>query len=207
MKNLLSLIVIITGLSLGLMSCNTTKSASETAAQGKNWYKDQSWFKDLKLKPHQSINQEEFLRQYEKNSTYWNEAFNFIKTHDLVDLAPGNYVVDSGNVIAMVVELAPKDSAQVNWENHHNFNDLQYIIKGKAGMGVSSIANPDAKVTVPYSDKSDTEVFAVNGGANYYTADPGTFFIFTPKEIHRPAFKLAGYDNIKKLIIKVRVPQ
>lgn len=171
-----------------------------------NWYNDSGWLNGLQLKPHASVNRKEFIRQYNTRKVWWDEAFAFLKTHDLDNIKAGVYVVDSGNVIATVSEVAPKDKEQVNFEAHRNFNDLQYVIKGKAQMGVAAITGPDVKVTVPYSDKADTETFAVAGGDAYYTAEPGSFFIFSPKDLHRPAFKLAGYDTIKKVVIKVRVP-
>ena len=72
-------------------------------------------------------------------------------------------------------------------------------------MGVASVADPNAVLTVPYSYKTDSQNFS-NEGGEYYDADPGTFFIFSPLEMHRPAIKVEGYDVIKKIVIKVRVP-
>ena len=170
------------------------------------WYKSDVWLNGLKLKPHKSVNQAELSRQYQLNRSWWDQAFEFLKTHDLETLEPGNYVVDKGNVTVFVSELPTKDSIEINWETHKNFNDLQYIVKGKARMGTTALNDPTAKVTVPYNPKPDVETYAVTGG-NYYDAVPGTFFIFSPEDIHKPAFKVAGYDVVKKILIKVRVPQ
>jgi biofilm protein TabA len=209
MKKFFSLLVAVTCLAAFMISCSSSGHFSNDTGDQKrkdNWYKSQEWLNGLKLKPHESVNQEEFSRQYHANKVWWDEAFNFLKTHELLDLKPGSYVIDTGNVIATVSELNPKEKDEVNWEAHRNFNDLQYVIKGKVQMGVAAISDPNAKVTVPYAPKPDTETFSVAGG-KYYDAQPGTFFIFSPKEIHRPAFKAAGYDLIKKVVIKVRVPQ
>jgi len=192
---------------LGL-SCNSSSKSGKSMsanASDSDWFKGRSWLKGLKLEPHASVNQAEFSRQYQMNSKWWDEAFNFLKTNDLINLSPGSYVIDSGNVTAVVSELTPKDKDQVNFEAHRNFNDLQYVIRGKAEMGVATYGDPTATVTVPYAAKNDVETFTVTGG-NYYEADPGSFFIFSPKDMHRPAFRIAGYDNIKKIVIKVRVP-
>ena len=205
----LATIVAVLGLSMILINCKSSvKPSSETVdtKDSANWYTSHEWLNGLKLTPHESINQEEFSRQYHTNKTWWDKAFEFLKTKDLDTLKPGSYVIDSGNVIATVSELTPKDKDSVNWEAHRDFNDLQYVIKGKAEMGVESITDPGAKVTVPYSAQGDTETFSVTSGEKYYVAEPGTFFIFSPKDIHRPAFKVAGSDVIKKIVIKVRVP-
>jgi YhcH/YjgK/YiaL family protein len=34
--------------------------------------------------------------------------------------------------------------------------------------------------------------------------DPGTFFIFTPEDAHRPGIQVAGYESVKKVVVKVR---
>jgi biofilm protein TabA len=200
------LLLILTGSAVFLINCNSSNKLKEPSDEKttSEWYKNEEWLNGLKLTPHESINQAEFSRQYHKNPTWWNEAFKFLKTHDLDKLSPGSYVIDSNNVIAIVSELTPKVKDSTNWEAHRNFNDLQYIVKGKAKMGIASISDPGAKVTVPYTPQ-DNETFSVSGG-KYYDADPGTFFIFSPKEIHRPAFKIDGYNTIKKIVIKVRVP-
>ncbi|MGI8634326.1 MAG: YhcH/YjgK/YiaL family protein [Segetibacter sp.] len=201
---------LITTIYLGslLIGCHSSAHLSKDGVNEGDvarWYNDHQWLNGLQLTPHGSINKQEFSRQYLKNKKWWDEAFQYIKTQDLANLKPGSYVIDSGNVIATISELSPKEKEQVNWEAHRNFNDLQYIIRGKAKMGVTPISDPEAKVTVPYNDKADTETFSDAGG-KFYDAEPGTFFIFTPKDIHRPAFKVAGYDIIKKIVIKVRVP-
>jgi dihydroorotase len=170
-----------------------------------NWYNSIPSANGLQLAPNKSINQLEFFRQYNKNKTWWEEAFTFLKTQNLADLKPGSYIIDTDNVIATVYEMPANEIDKVKWESHRNFNDLQYIIKGKAKMGVASVADPNAVLTVPYSYKTDSQNFS-NEGGEYYDADPGTFFIFSPLEMHRPAIKVEGYDIIKKIVIKVRVP-
>jgi biofilm protein TabA len=45
-----------------------------------------------------------------------------------------------------------------------------------------------------------------NDSGEYLDADPGTFFIFSPQEMHRPVIKVPGYDVIKKIVLKVRDP-
>ena len=169
------------------------------------WYKTIPSQNGLQLTPNKSINQEEFFRQYRKNNTWWDEAFTFLKTKDLEKLKPGVYVIDSGNVIATVSQGPAKKMEEVKWEAHRNFNDLQYIIKGKARMGVAPSADIRGTVIVPYTNATDNMNFT-NDGGEYFDADPSTFFIFSPQEMHRPAIKVPGSDVVKKIVIKVRVP-
>ncbi len=189
-----------------LMNCSSSKPAkSSMISADSKWYDGKEWLNGLQLTPHESINQQEFSRQYHINNKYWDEAFNFLKTHNPAEMAPGTYIIDSNNVYAIIADLDAPVKEQVKWEAHRNFNDLQMILQGKGGMGVAKVASPNAVVTVPYDAAKDNENFTVSG-ENYYDAAPGTFFIFSPNEMHRPAYKVEGYNHIKKMVIKVRVP-
>ncbi len=179
-----------------------TANASNNFA---DWYNTIESSNGLKLTPNKSINETEFFRQYRKNNTWWDEAFTFLKTKDLAQLKPGVYVIDSGNVIATVSQGPTKKIEDVKWEAHRNFNDLQYIIRGKAQMGVAPSADIRAVLTIPYTNATDNMNFT-NEGGEYLDADPSTFFIFSPQEMHRPAIKVPGNDTVKKIVIKVRVP-
>jgi YhcH/YjgK/YiaL family protein len=159
----------------------------------------------MRLKPHKSIDQLEFARQYCKNQKWWDKAFTFLRTHDLQQLKPGKYVIEDGNVIAFVSDAPTKNMEVIQWETHQNFNDLQYVISGKAKMGIASTRLDEHSTTLPYDPKKDVANYSVKKG-KFYTAKPGSFFIFSPLDIHRPAFKVKGYDSIKKILIKVRVP-
>lgn len=191
-----------------IIGCNNSKRSSQTnnVFENQDWYNSKVWLGGLNLTPHSTVNQNAFINQYKKNNKYWDMAFNYMRTTDLLTKPPGQYVIDSGNVIATIAEIAPKDKDDIQWEAHRNFNDLQYIIKGKAEMGIASKKDAGSVTSVAYDPKTDNENFSVANPA-YYDAEPGTFFIFTPNEIHRPAIKVAGEDSIKKIVIKVRVPE
>lgn len=202
---LITLLILSTLLMTGCHSAAKVTGQSDEK-EVSQWYSGREWLNGWQVTPHASVNQQEFYRQYRLHREWWDKAFRYLKTTDLTELAPGTYVIDSGNVVATVSRLLPKTKEDVNWEAHRNFNDLQYIIEGKAQMGIAAIDDPKASVKTPYDNKADVTVFSVNDGA-YYDAAPGTFFIFLPKDIHRPAFRAADADTIKKIVIKVRVPQ
>jgi biofilm protein TabA len=179
-----------------------TQSCSGTGGKQKHsqWYESYQWLNGLQLKPHSSVNQEEFERQYKARPELWDMAFEWLRINDLDHIEPGIYDIRDDDVRAIVSEAPAPDLEAVKWEAHKDYNDLQYIIKGKAKMGVSPVA--EASVTEAYDNESDVGYFDAEG--TYYTAEPGTFFIFTPEEAHRPGIRAEGYDVIKKVVIKVR---
>ena len=205
-QNIRSLIAILAFV-LFFISCGGSKSSTTKNTSGDgNWYESKAWLHGLNLTPHSTINQTEFTRQYKNNNKYWDAAFNYMRTTDLLTIPPGQYQIDSGNVYAIIAEVAPKEKDEIQWEAHRNFNDLQYIIKGGAQMGIAAKTDAGSVTSVAYDPKTDNENFSV-ANPMYYDAAPGTFFIFTPNEIHRPAIKVAGEDSIKRIVIKVRVPE
>lgn len=170
------------------------------------WYKKGEWLGNLKLSPHKSINRHELYRQYHNNSVWWDKAFEFLSTHDLNELKPGKYDLDTGNVVAFVSEGTPKELQEIKWETHKNFNDLQYIIKGRAKMGIVPIGSKNALETEPYNERQDVTHYDVSN-AKYYLSTNKTFYIFSPEDIHQPAIKVPNENTIKRIIIKVRVPK
>lgn len=194
--------------SIFLLSTNSVAQTTNTSLSKneiKKWYKSGIWLNGLELTPHKSINKEELSRQYSTNRIWWDKAFEFLRENDLDKIEPGRYIIEEGNVMAFVSEAPTKEMEEINWETHNNFNDLQYIIVGEAKMGITSVDDPEATITVPYDSKRDVTNYLVKRG-KYYIAKPGAFFIFSPKDIHRPAFKIPGYNTVKKILIKVRVP-
>lgn len=168
-----------------------------------NWYN--ATFSTSNKRPNNSINEQEFFRQYKKNPAYWDQAFAFLNNKDLQNMKPGKYVIDDGNVTAEITEGPTKDISATQWEAHRQFNDLQYVIQGKELIGVASVDDLEKEITAPYTHTRDIIHFK-NEGGQYLDADPGTFFIFSPLEMHRPSIKATGTGKVKKVVVKVRVP-
>ncbi len=52
------------------------------------WYNTYEWKKGLKLTPHESIDKEEFAKEYHQHQIWWDKAFAFIRDTDLANLNP-----------------------------------------------------------------------------------------------------------------------
>jgi len=155
--------------------------------------------KELKLKPHKSINKVEFAKQFHANKIWWDEAFAFLKETDLSAIKPGKYLIDGDNVFATVTEGSPRRMDTTKWESHHNYQDIHYVISGKEQIGITNIDS----VTVANEYNAARDLIFYTGKGKYYIAEPGTFFIFFPQDAHRPNLQLNGYTD-KKIVIKVR---
>lgn len=197
--------VVLLGLSLLILSVfqvNAQNNDSKTlsAKQAKKWYDKKEWLNGLQLKPHKTVNRQEFARQYQINKNYWDMAFAFLKNHDLNTIARGKYPIDGDNVYASVTMDSTKDFNKTNWESHRKYVDLQYIINGEEKIGVAPIG--EATVTNEYNEKKEVANYTANG--KIYSATPGTFFIFFPSDVHRPGITPGGNKPVKKIVIKVK---
>jgi YhcH/YjgK/YiaL family protein len=169
--------------------------------QAVKWYNTHKWLNGLPLKPHPSTDQQEFARQYHNNKAGWDRAFAYLKETDLNSLTPGRHQIDGDNVFAMVTEGPAKDLSQTKWEAHRHYNDIHYVVKGKEKIGVTPVAG--ASLTEAYDPERDIMFYSAEG--KFHLAEPGTFFIFSPKEAHRPGVKVAGEESpVKKIVIKVK---
>jgi biofilm protein TabA len=163
------------------------------------WFKQKEWKGNSKYSPHESTDKVAFATQYHKNKELWDKAFAFMNSQDLDTLSKGKYTIDGTKVYATVTEGPDKAFEDTKWESHRKYIDLQYIIKGKEKIGVAPIDK--ATVTNPYDETKDLANY--NSEGKFYIAEPGTYFLFFPNNIHRPSIKVDGYDLVKKLVIKI----
>jgi YhcH/YjgK/YiaL family protein len=194
----LSLLVLLFVFSAIVIRVNAQSTGSKK--ENEKWFKQKAWLNGLKLQPHRSTDVQEFARQYHANKKYWDEAFAFLKDHDLSKLAPGKYPIDGDNVYASVTEDPTKDYDKTAWESHRKYVDLQYVISGEEKIGVSPVA--DVKVTEPYNEQKDVAHYS--GEGKIYDARPGTFFLFFPGTAHRPNITTGGNKADKKIVIKIK---
>ncbi len=234
MKNYTSRFFLLFALLLLIKVTVTAQSGTtwnrKTAAK---WFKTQEWLKDNKgsesgikydqfgraieaapdtdvagstgrslqqLKAHPSIDIEEFARQYHAHKMWWNKAFAYLRNTDLANLAIGDHPIVGEDVFARVTEAPLKKLDSSKWEAHKNYADIHYVIKGREKIGIGPLST--AKLVEPYNSKRDISFY--EGTGMYYIAEPGTYFIAFPHQIHRPGLEVKGKETEKKIVIKVR---
>ncbi|QHS54141.1 DUF386 domain-containing protein [Mucilaginibacter sp. 14171R-50] len=167
----------------------------------RDWVQSNKWKNGLKLNLYKHVNAVEFYKQYHNNKAVWDKVFSYLREQNLDTLSAGKHPIDGENAYASVTEAPSKDLDKAGWESHRKYIDLQYVIKGKERINVIDINK--ATITKPYSETSDAANYTAEGAS--YIAEPGTFFLFFPQDVHRPNIKVAGYDVVKKLVIKIKV--
>jgi biofilm protein TabA len=164
------------------------------------WFNSHAWLNGLKLNPHASVNKQHLAEQYHKHKAWWDAAFTFLREKDLATIKPGKYEIDGENVYATVTEGPTKEMDATNWESHRNYQDIQYLIKGQEKIGMAPVSS--ATVTKEYDAAKDLINYNTTG--KFYLAKPGVFFIMFPDDAHRPSVKVEGFNEVKKIVVKVR---
>jgi biofilm protein TabA len=185
---------------LYLSACSESRSSGSLSKEEDQWYESGEWLNGLPLKPHETINQSEFKKQYQANQKDWDRAFAFLKESDLPALKPGKHPIDGENVFVLVTEGPPKEPEKAAWEGHKNYIDIHYVVSGKEKIGLAPVAS--ATLTKAYDASKDIAFYTTDG--RFYEADTSTFLIIFPENAHCPGVKVDGYDTVKKIVIKVR---
>ena len=173
-----------------------------TPARAKKWFSAREWAGCLTLKAHKSTDALEFSFQYAKNRIYWDKAFAWLNNTDLAAIQPGKYKIDGDHVYASVAEGATKNMEETRWEAHQKYIDIQYVVKGREKIGVAPFSK--AVSIDPFNVEKDVGFYEIpEAGCKYYTAEPGTFFIFFPQDAHRPGIGVKGNESVKKVVVKI----
>lgn len=197
----LFVLIAVLSLASATVYAQDTSSSAWPASRARAWVAKGEWKKGLTPKPHASVNPVDFAVQYHRNPALWDKVFAFMRTQDLEHMAPGKYPIDGDNAYAMISQGRTKLMDSVKWESHRQYIDLHYVIAGKEKIGVAPIGK--ATVTEPFTDKSDNAHYTATGP--FYVAEPGTFFLFFPHDLHRPGIAVPGTPEDKKLVIKIKV--
>ncbi len=178
------------------------QSTGEKIPDASAWYTGKSWLNGLKLQPHDSTNQQEFAKQYQAHKLWWDKAFAFLRDNNLDSLKPGKYVIDGDDVYADITDTPSDELDKSKWHSHRRYCDIQYVIRGAERVGVAPLET--GKITIPFTDKGDSQFYTQDMKGEYYLGTPDVFFIFFPTEIHRPFIKVAESGPVKRIRFKIR---
>lgn len=171
-----------------------------TKHQVSEWFGQKEWLGQTKMQSNPSFDQKEFAIQYYKNKARWDKAFAFMKETNVDSLKPGTYPIDGKNVFVKVTEYNSKNAEDVSFEAHKNYSDIHYVVLGTEYIGRAVLSK--ARVMTPYDDEKDI-VFYEAKESQILLAEPGTFFIVFPNELHRSGVKVEESIPVKKIVIKI----
>lgn len=128
------------------------------------------------------------------------QLFDYVKTHDLLNVPLGRIVLDGDNLFINNVNPECLSKEKQVLELHHDYIDVHILLTGKETIGWKSIETLEKEIK-PYSKEEECALFD-DTPTTYVDLVPGEFVIVFPEDPHAPVI---GEGKIRKLIGKVKL--
>lgn len=150
-----------------------------------------------------SINAKETENAY---SPTIRKALEILRTTDVTDMHHGKYPLDGDNLILQINEITTGPKNTKRPEVHRDYIDVQYMVRGHELIGFY----PDCgDGSVQEDQLAENDVLFYQERENIHEImlpmTDGCYAIFFPEDVHRPGCMMNGPEEVKKIILKVRV--
>ncbi|HVG45107.1 MAG TPA: YhcH/YjgK/YiaL family protein [Longimicrobium sp.] len=118
-------------------------------------------------------------------------------------LADGRHDVDGDEVFALVSTYPTGPATEKRFETHRVYLDLQYV-----AAGAERILHAPAEglaVEIPYDDAKDIAFHAEPKASSSLLLRAGDLAVFHPADAHKPGCMAGGRDEVRKVVVKVRL--
>ena len=118
------------------------------------------------------------------------------------DIAVGTYQINP-RVKAIVSEYETKMENENGYEAHRKNIDIQYLLSGEERIACLPIER--LKETKAYNEETDAAFYATDFKPQEMTIGNGYFAIFFPQDGHMPQLCVDKLENVKKVVVKVKI--
>lgn len=127
------------------------------------------------------------------------QAFDYIKSHDLLNTELGKIELDGDRLFINNSEVECVKQEDQIVEIHRDYIDIHVLLEGKERIGWL----PSEKLEilkVPFEEDTDFAFYTDKPSA-YVDLEPGDFAIVYPEDGHSP---IIGNGKIRKLVVKIK---
>jgi biofilm protein TabA len=117
--------------------------------------------------------------------------------------ADGRHEIDGDDVFALVSTYPTGPSTEKRFETHRVYLDLQYVAAGTERILHTPAAGLD--VETPYDEAKDIAFYAEPKASSSLLLRAGDLAVFHPADAHKPGCMAGGRDEVRKVVVKVRV--
>jgi biofilm protein TabA len=129
-------------------------------------------------------------------------AFSFLRGMNGQE-ADGRHEIDGDDVFALVQRVITKPIAEVEFEAHRRYIDVQYLLEGEETILWAPISAITETVRL-YDETKDVAKWRLVHPHTPLRLRPGTFAIFYPEDAHSPCVAAPEPGPVTKVVIKVR---
>jgi biofilm protein TabA len=118
-------------------------------------------------------------------------------------VADGRVAIDGDRVVAIVQSYDTAPATEKQFETHRRHLDIQYVLSGRER--ILYIPAAGLEVEAPYDEERDVEFYHDPPASTSVLLCAGDFAIFHPHDAHKPGCMAGGRDEVRKIVVKVRV--
>lgn len=137
---------------------------------------------------------------YENIHPRFIKAFEYLHHTNFTETPNGTYHIDGENIFAIVQEYYTKDKSTAKLEAHKKYIDIQFMYSGTELMGVNLLENQ-----IPVINDPEKDLAFYDDKASFVKLEQEMFAIFFPHDLHMPGIQILQPENVKKIVIKVKV--
>ncbi|GAA4299051.1 YhcH/YjgK/YiaL family protein [Nibribacter koreensis] len=146
------------------------------------------------------LDQLQHADRYTSLHPLFEQAFQFLRTTNLLQLSTGKHDLSGDQLFALVSEDKGVPQEQAKLEAHLKYIDIQYVVTGTDRMGWKNLSECSAP-SEPYVDDKDI-AFYPDRTNTWLDVPAGSFTIFFPSDAHAP---MATTEVVKKVVLKIAV--
>ena len=129
-------------------------------------------------------------------------ALNFLRTTDFSQQKVGEVEIDGRNIYAQIIDMTTRPKKDNHPEVHRRYIDIQFLAKGEE---IICVAAERGNNKISESLLAERDIIFYHGAENEseITMTPGSYAIFFPQDVHRPACIKNKATPIRKVVVKV----
>lgn len=133
-------------------------------------------------------------------------ALDILRATDAADMRHGKYPIDGDKLILQINEVTTGPKNTKRPEVHRDYIDVQYMVHGHeligfypdCGDGAVLEDNLAENDVLFYQEREDVHELML-------PMTDGCYAIFFPEDVHRPCCMMDAPEDVKKIVLKVRV--
>ena len=134
------------------------------------------------------------------------KAIAYCRETDVSRMKEGRYPHDNGDFIVLINERRTGLKEEKLPEVHREYAELQFMVSGKEYIGFYPDLC-DNEIRMDCLGEKDALFYKENyqSGEVMLPLTAGSYAVFFPEDVHRPFCQVDGPEDVKKIVIKIRM--
>lgn len=130
------------------------------------------------------------------------KALAFLRATDFSQLAAGVVEIEGRTIYAQILDLTTRPYQEQRPEVHRRYLDIQFLYSGEEKIGIA-IDTGNNVVSEALLEQRDIIFYLDSENESFIEMIPGSYALFFPQDVHRPACNKNTATAIRKIVVKV----